>query len=263
MEMTSQLTRVFYRAPSILTRYQSTGPRTWHSNYCKRMRLPFNARLLKVTTEQHWILSELSHGHSGRADRKLRDGFHPFQLSGGPRGLTIAIRRGIYMRPCCSWLNGRKTGGGRLGGFIVRQVLDKRPVSTAAPLSATSKATKAFSSTLLLPKTTFPLKHQQPHLIEEQYRQRTCDELYRWQVNDSRKFPCVFSCVQFRPPTMEVAFSSYMMVHRMPTVICTWVRFVPLAQYAQSYRVRPCLEQNLERHHQSLQGFPRAQSPVS
>ena len=40
---------------------------------------------------------------------------------------------------------------------------------------------KAFSKTLLLPKTTFPL-WADPAKSEELFRTKTCDELYRWQV---------------------------------------------------------------------------------
>lgn len=40
---------------------------------------------------------------------------------------------------------------------------------------------KAFSKTLLLPKTPFPL-WADPAKSEELFRRKTCDELYQWQV---------------------------------------------------------------------------------
>ncbi|KAH7882347.1 tRNA synthetases class I-domain-containing protein [Phlebopus sp. FC_14] len=48
--------------------------------------------------------------------------------------------------------------------------------------SSTAKLdSKAFSKTLLLPKTPFPLWHD-PAKSETPFRHRTCDELYRWQM---------------------------------------------------------------------------------
>lgn len=41
---------------------------------------------------------------------------------------------------------------------------------------------KAFSKTLLLPKTTFPL-WADPAKSEEPHRKRTTEDLYRWQVS--------------------------------------------------------------------------------
>ena len=41
---------------------------------------------------------------------------------------------------------------------------------------------KAYSATLLLPKTTLPLKHKDAVAAELVYRSRTTDELYKKQV---------------------------------------------------------------------------------
>jgi isoleucyl-tRNA synthetase len=41
---------------------------------------------------------------------------------------------------------------------------------------------KAYSATLLLPKTTLPLKHKNAVAAELVYRSRTTDELYQKQV---------------------------------------------------------------------------------
>src|ERR1700722_5218090 len=42
--------------------------------------------------------------------------------------------------------------------------------------------TKAFSKTLFLPKTTFPLRADLPR-SDVALRTKTCEELYRWQVS--------------------------------------------------------------------------------
>ena len=47
---------------------------------------------------------------------------------------------------------------------------------------------KAFTKTLLLPKTSFVLRPD-PELIDSLYRKLTCDDLYRWQVSDPG---CIF-----------------------------------------------------------------------
>lgn len=41
---------------------------------------------------------------------------------------------------------------------------------------------KAYSASLLLPKTSLPLKHKNPVAAELSYRKRTTDELYKAQV---------------------------------------------------------------------------------
>ena len=55
---------------------------------------------------------------------------------------------------------------------------------SSAPTSAKLDS-KAFSKTLLLPKTSFPL-WSDPAKTEAPFRRKTCDELYRWQVCDTR-----------------------------------------------------------------------------
>ncbi|KAK4689695.1 isoleucyl-tRNA synthetase, partial [Tremellales sp. Uapishka_1] len=57
------------------------------------------------------------------------------------------------------------------------------PCSTRFASTAvnTSDKKKAYSHTLLLPKTSFPLKHKDVVSAEQAYRARTTDELYRWQ----------------------------------------------------------------------------------
>lgn len=59
--------------------------------------------------------------------------------------------------------------------LICRQIRShKRCATTAAE-------NKAFSKTLLLPKTSFPL-WTEPSKSEAPFQRRTSDELYRWQV---------------------------------------------------------------------------------
>ncbi|KAF8838923.1 isoleucyl-tRNA synthetase [Paxillus ammoniavirescens] len=45
---------------------------------------------------------------------------------------------------------------------------------------------KAFSQTLLLPKTSFPLRAD-PAKSEVPFRQKTCDDLYRWQAQNAQR----------------------------------------------------------------------------
>ncbi|KAI5452982.1 isoleucine-tRNA ligase [Naganishia albida] len=51
--------------------------------------------------------------------------------------------------------------------------------TTAASTTGSNK--NKWSSTLLLPKTDFPMKHKDPVKAEMQWRDRTTSELYRWQ----------------------------------------------------------------------------------
>lgn len=55
----------------------------------------------------------------------------------------------------------------------------RRNLSSAPPSSKLDS--KAFSKTLLLPKTPFPLSPD-PAKLEELFGRKTCDELYQWQV---------------------------------------------------------------------------------
>lgn len=41
---------------------------------------------------------------------------------------------------------------------------------------------KAYASTLLLPKTKFPIWIE-PNIVQERYQERTTQELYKWQVS--------------------------------------------------------------------------------
>ncbi|WVO24937.1 isoleucine-tRNA ligase [Cryptococcus decagattii] len=59
-------------------------------------------------------------------------------------------------------------------------ILQARLATTKANDSAQSKK-KAYSHTLRLPKTPFPLKHKDVVATEKRYRSRTCDELYKQQ----------------------------------------------------------------------------------
>jgi hypothetical protein len=54
-----------------------------------------------------------------------------------------------------------------------------------------NSADKAYASTLLLPKTKFPIWIE-PNIVQERYQERTTQELYKWQVSQSsvsRSFP--------------------------------------------------------------------------
>ena len=67
---------------------------------------------------------------------------------------------------------------------ILRRHL-QRPITPSAYFSSNANPldNKAFTKTLLLPKTSFALRPD-PKQIDELYRKLTCDDLYRWQVSD-------------------------------------------------------------------------------
>lgn len=77
---------------------------------------------------------------------------------------------------------------------------------------------KAYSATLLLPKTSLPLKHKDPVAAEHAYRSRTTDELYKSQVSINHPWALTVS-----GPQTKASFSSCTMVPRMPMGTCTWV----------------------------------------
>jgi isoleucyl-tRNA synthetase len=64
----------------------------------------------------------------------------------------------------------------------------RRYASTTATSGASQDKRKAYSHTLLLPKTSMPLKHKRPPEEERKFRARSTDELYRRQV--SAPSPC-------------------------------------------------------------------------
>ncbi len=65
--------------------------------------------------------------------------------------------------------------------YRLRKIPSRNLSSDAKYAKTVDNEDKAYSNTLLLPKTPFKL---QPDLreIEKTYRRLTCDELYRWQV---------------------------------------------------------------------------------
>ncbi|WVW84921.1 hypothetical protein I302_106957 [Kwoniella bestiolae CBS 10118] len=65
-----------------------------------------------------------------------------------------------------------------------------RYASTATPASSQVDKRKAYSHTLLLPKTDFPLKHKDVVAAEKKYRSKTSDLLYKEQISrkDNRLF---------------------------------------------------------------------------
>ncbi|KAH7926232.1 isoleucyl-tRNA synthetase [Leucogyrophana mollusca] len=60
-----------------------------------------------------------------------------------------------------------------------------RQFSSSAPFNSDNKLdSKAFSKTLLLPRTSFPL-WADPSKSEEPFRKRTCEDLYQWQQKNA------------------------------------------------------------------------------
>lgn len=95
--------------------------------------------------------------------------------------------------------------------------------STSSALDA-----KAFSKTLLLPKTVFPL-WTDPANSEEPYRRRTTEDLYRWQVRFSISSSSFGNHVQWTVGSGSrdgaLHCLCYMTDHRMRMVIYIWVIF--------------------------------------
>jgi hypothetical protein len=110
--------------------------------------------------------------------------------STGRRDLATSVARRVQLKPTAL---GRRVHGmlraAALPHFSWRSSLLSREQS-CRPFSYTSRrhngpkasdVTKKYSDTLLLPKTTFPL-YGDPEKSEVAFRQKTSDELYRWQV---------------------------------------------------------------------------------
>lgn len=88
---------------------------------------------------------------------------------------------------------------------------------------STSTYSKAYSATLLLPKTEFPLRAD-PSIREEPFRQRTSEGLYQWQV---RFFSgsILDRCLTQLSGTISKDLCLFCtMDHHMPMVAFTWVR---------------------------------------
>ncbi|TFY58371.1 hypothetical protein EVG20_g8173, partial [Dentipellis fragilis] len=80
-----------------------------------------------------------------------------------------------------------QTGG---GAFASLRSCGRRWLSTSVPCLSGDKAaaktdSKAFSKTLLLPKTSFPL-WTDPAKTEVAFRHKTCDALYKWQRDNAK-----------------------------------------------------------------------------
>jgi hypothetical protein len=98
---------------------------------------------------------------------------------------------------------------------------------TACPQKAADTPDKAYAKSLLLPRTAFPLKADAVRR-EPLFRQRTCDDLYQWQVG----LPALLvqKNISGSKPISEhsrlnqsVPSSSSMMARRMPTEVYTSV----------------------------------------
>jgi hypothetical protein len=130
----------------------------------------------------------------------------------------------------------------------------RRHASTIASSGSSQDKRKAYSHTLLLPKTSMPLKHKRPPEEERKFRARSTDELYRRQV--CARDPASAHGSSRQSPT---APSSYSMTgHLTPTDTSTWVR---LLCNPADHRPRP--EPRPQGHHKPMEGAPGLQSEVS
>ena len=64
---------------------------------------------------------------------------------------------------------------------LFKPCVDSRTFSALSPRRGQPINNKAFSKTLLLPKTPFPL-WTDPLKTDLAFQSKTCDRLYRWQV---------------------------------------------------------------------------------
>jgi isoleucyl-tRNA synthetase len=122
--------------------------------------------------------------------------------------------------------------------------------------SASTSQSKAYSKTLLLPKTSFPLRPL-PSESEVSFRQKTCDDLYKWQVRDpvpmTLLLPDVYFCSGI---THKGHFSCCTTVHRTLTDIYTWVGIdsnfgdmVEVLMYFLGHALNKILKDIINRHH--------------
>ena len=72
--------------------------------------------------------------------------------------------------------------------FITLHVFERGSFSSArrhASQAIPASDRKAYSHTLVLPKTTMPTRQNNPARYEKEIRQRTSDKLYHWQVRQT------------------------------------------------------------------------------
>ncbi|ORY30574.1 mitochondrial isoleucyl-tRNA synthetase [Naematelia encephala] len=73
----------------------------------------------------------------------------------------------------------------RLISYHLYASLSHSAYRTYATYADQSSPKKAYSHTLLLPKTSMPIKHKDPGIAEKRWRARTTDELYSKQAKDN------------------------------------------------------------------------------
>ena len=112
--------------------------------------------------------------------------------------------------------------------------------TTSIPASSANTSKNKWSSTLMLPKTDFPMKHKDPVKAELQSRELITTELI--ECSGRRTRARCLCC---------------MMVRRMRMVTCTWVRSLVARIMRMGLTLlsvtRPCFEQAAQRLHKSIQ----------
>jgi len=63
-----------------------------------------------------------------------------------------------------------------------KQPKNKATTSDDTPKEGKNNADKAYTSSLLLPKTAFPIWIDS-NVVKERYQERTTQDLYKWQVS--------------------------------------------------------------------------------
>lgn len=116
---------------------------------------------------------------------------------------------------------------------------------------------KAYSATLLLPKTSLPLKHKDPVAAEHAYRSRTTDELYKSQVSINH----TGADRQWSTNKGEL-----FVLHDGPPYANGHLhmgQYRHIRRSNQADTSRTCIEQDPERHNQPISGVTGSTGPVS
>ncbi len=126
-----------------------------------------------------------------------------------------------------------------------KQSKNKTATSDDTPKDGKNSADKAYASSLLLPKTTFPIWIDS-NVVKERYQERTTQELYKWQVS---RFPLALNWFWYFAGEKSTRAS-----------ICT-ARWTSVCQWQFTYWT--CLEQDSEGRDSPVQHIARSESQVS
>ncbi len=155
---------------------------------------------------------------------------------------------------------------------LARRLASPRCTPLPARFASTqaSPSSKKYTDTLLLPKTSFPIRHKDIVKVEQGYRQRVTREYYLRQVG-GRSAPqpwTELTVTRCSGRTIPDRCSFSTMVRRTPMETCIWVSraardgcFISRLIAPSLDRTRP--EQAAQGLHKSLEGSEWLSRPVS